>query len=216
MYVHWTVLATTTLGHLDQSGYDTKSTSGRYPESLFAKLELRKRTEMLFDSCSKSMERRNISGLQDYHSASKPVPFCLEQRDTTVTALTENTYVDNIMETGSDSDDLRKFKEESSIILEDAKFPIHKWESNIACLEDENMPNPNKILGHVWDKQEDTLEFEAATMPENQPVTKRSILSRLGRVYDPLGMVSPTMAEGKHIFRDACKMCVGTLKCQNP
>ena len=29
--------------------------------------------------------RRNISGLQDYHSASKPVPFCLEQRwDTTL------------------------------------------------------------------------------------------------------------------------------------
>ncbi|CAB3979699.1 Hypothetical predicted protein [Paramuricea clavata] len=42
-------------------------------------------------------------------------------------------------------------------------------------------------------------------MPENQPITKRSILSRLGRVYDPLGMVSPTMAEGKHIFRDACE-----------
>ena len=122
-----------------------------------------------------------------------------------MTALTENTYVDNIMKTGSDTDDLRKFKEESSIILEDAKFPIHKWESKIACLEDENMPNPSKILGHVWDKQEDTLEFEVATMSENQPVTKRRILSRLGRVYDPLGMVSPTMAEGKHIFRDACE-----------
>ncbi|CAB3977465.1 Hypothetical predicted protein [Paramuricea clavata] len=135
-----------------------------------------------------------------YHLEQQPTRF-----EETVTALKENTYVDNIMKTGSDTDDLRKFKEESSIILEDAKFPIHKWESNIACLEDENMPNPSKILGHVWDKQEDTLEFEAATMPENQPVTKRSILSRLGRVYDPLGMVSPTMAEGKHIFRDACE-----------
>ena len=135
-----------------------------------------------------------------YHLEKQPTRF-----EETVTALKENTYVDNIMKTGSDTDDLRKFKEESSIIVEDAKFPIHKWESNIACLEDENMPNPSKILGHVWDKQEDTLEFEAATMPENQPVTKRSILSRLGRVYDPLGMVSPTMAEGKHIFRDACE-----------
>jgi hypothetical protein len=135
-----------------------------------------------------------------YHLEQQPTRF-----EETVTALTENTYVDNIMKTGSDTDDLRKFKEESSIILEDAKFPIHKWESNIACLEDENMPNPSKILGHVWDKQEDTLEFEAATMPDNQPVTKRSMLSRLGRVYDPLGMVSPTMAEGKHIFRDACE-----------
>ena len=135
-----------------------------------------------------------------YHLEQQPTRF-----EETVTALKENTYVENIMKTGSDTDDLRKFKEESSIILEDAKFPIHKWESNIACLEDENMPNPSEILGHVWDKQEDTLEFQAATMPENQPVTKRSILSRLGRVYDPLGMVSPTMTEGKHIFRDACE-----------
>ena len=76
---------------------------------------------------------------------------------------------------------------------------------NIACLEDENMPNPSKIRGHVRNKQEDTLEFEAVTMPENQTVTKRAILSRLGRIYDPLGMVSPTMAEGKHIFRKACE-----------
>jgi hypothetical protein len=127
-----------------------------------------------------------------------------------VTALTENTYVDTIMKTGSDTDDLRKFKEESSIILEDAKFPIHKWESNITCLEDENMPNPSKILGHVWDKQEDTLEFEAATMPENQPVTKRSILSRLGRVYDPLGKYSLPWLRVSTYFE------IGTLKCQNP
>ncbi|CAB3983184.1 Hypothetical predicted protein [Paramuricea clavata] len=112
-----------------------------------------------------------------YHLEQQPTRF-----EQTVTALKENTYVDNIMKTGSDTDDLRKFKEESFSILEDAKFPIHKWESNIVCLEDKNMPNPSKILGHVWDKQEDTLEFEAATMPENQPVTKRSILSRLGRV----------------------------------
>lgn len=135
-----------------------------------------------------------------YHLEQQPTRF-----EETVTALKENTYVDNIMKTGCDIDDLRKFKEESSIILEDAHFPIHKWESNIECLEDENMPNPSKILGHVWDKQEDTLEFEATTMPENQPVTKRNILSRLGRVYDPLGMVSPTMAEGKHLFREACE-----------
>jgi hypothetical protein len=140
-----------------------------------------------------------------YHLEQQPTRF-----EETVTALTGNTYVDNIMKTGSDTDDLRKFKEESSIILEDAKFPIHKWESNIACLEDENMPNPSKILGHVWDKQEDTLEFEAATMPENQPVTKRSILSRLGRVYDPLGKYSLPWLRVSTYFE------IGTLKCQNP
>ena len=67
----------------------------------------------------------------------------------TVTALRENTYVDNIMQTGGHIKELREFKKESEIILEGAKLPIHKWESNIEELEDENMPNSSKILGHV-------------------------------------------------------------------
>ena len=78
----------------------------------------------------------------------------------TVTALRENTYVDNIMQTGNNIDKLEKFKKESEVVLESAKLPIHKWESNIATLEDENMPNPSKILGHVWDKREDTQKYK--------------------------------------------------------
>ena len=66
------------------------------------------------------------------------------------------------------------------------------------------MPNPSKILGHVWNKDDDTLELLAKPFPQEHPVTKRTILSYLGTVYDPLGIISPTMAEGKHIYREAC------------
>ena len=66
------------------------------------------------------------------------------------------------------------------------------------------MPNPSKILGHTWNKKEDTLEFPAKPFAEDQPVTKRTILGYLGAIYDPLGIVSPTMAQGKHIYRQAC------------
>ena len=38
------------------------------------------------------------------------------------------------------------------------------------------------------------------------PVTKRSIMSHLGKIYDPIGIVSPTMAEGKRIFRGEEKL----------
>lgn len=44
----------------------------------------------------------------------------------TVSALKENTYVDNLMQTGEDNEKLVRFKEESTIILESAKFPVHK------------------------------------------------------------------------------------------
>ena len=67
------------------------------------------------------------------------------------------------------------------------------------------MKDPSVIFGHVWVKKHDTLEIQAPEMPLNEPGTKRSILRQLERVYDPLGILSPTMAEGKHIYREACE-----------
>ena len=73
-----------------------------------------------------------------------------ENQDT-VNALKKNTYVDNLMYGGEDLSSLVKFKDESSRILESGKFPVHKWESNVESLESNDMPNPTKFLGHMWD-----------------------------------------------------------------
>ncbi len=35
-------------------------------------------------------------------------------------------------------------------------------------------------------------------------ITKKSILSHLAGIYDPLGFISPTVVEGKRISREAC------------
>ena len=104
---------------------------------------------------------------------------------------------------------MRKFKEQTTYILEDAKFKVHKWESNIKELEDQNMPNPSKILGQVWDKEDDTSEIKILPFSYDMPVTKKTIVSHLGKVYDPLGILSPTMAQGKHIYREACDEKLG-------
>ena len=74
-------------------------------------------------------------------------------------ALKENTYVENLMQTGGNVEKLMRFKEESTAIIESARFPVHMWESNVKFLESEGMPNPSKILGHVWNKDDDTLEL---------------------------------------------------------
>ena len=107
----------------------------------------------------------------------------------TVRALKENTYVDNLMQTGGNVEKLVWFKEESTAILESARFPVHKWESNVKVLESEGLPNPSKILGHVWNKDDDTLELLAKPLPQEHPVAKRTILSYLGTIYDPLGII---------------------------
>ena len=49
------------------------------------------------------------------------------------------------MKTGGQIEEMRKFKAETTHIREDAKFKVHKWQSNIKELEDQKMPNPSKI-----------------------------------------------------------------------
>lgn len=116
----------------------------------------------------------------------------------------ENTYVDNLMKTGEEEQELKKFKIEATSILESARFPVHKWESDVETLESEDSTNPSKILGITWDKRDDTLEVQVPEPSDNQLLTKRGILSHLASIYDPLGMISPATVKGKQIYRDAC------------
>ena len=88
-------------------------------------------------------------------------------------------------------------------MLESAKFPVHKRESDVECLESEDSTNPSKILGKLRDKKDDMLETQVPDPPDNQPLIKRGILSHLASIYDPLGMISPTTVKGKQIYRDA-------------
>ena len=61
------------------------------------------------------------------------------------------------------------------------------------------MTNPSKILRLSWDKQNDTFELAMRRFTEEEPVTKKYILSPLGSMYDPLGMLSSITVEGKQI-----------------
>ena len=81
------------------------------------------------------------------------------------------------MKAGSEIEEIRNLKSEATEILESAKFPVHKWELNILELESENMPNAGKILGHLWDKREDTLELQIKKVSEDQPVTREQFLA---------------------------------------
>ena len=77
------------------------------------------------------------------------------------------------MKIRGDQEKLLQFKEERTLILESAKFPVHKWQSNVKPLKSENMPNPGKSLGHTWSKDDETLELLTKSFPQKQPVTYR-------------------------------------------
>ncbi len=64
-------------------------------------------------------------------------------------------------------------------------------------------PSETKMLGLKWNKVEDTLTIN---FPEDDhPMTRRGILGKLAKIYDPLGLVSPLTLEGKLVYRAACE-----------
>ena len=48
--------------------------------------------------------------------------------------------------------------------------------------------------------QNEHNEFSANHFPENRLVAKQTILSYFGAAYDPLEIISSTMAKGKHVY----------------
>ena len=136
--------------------------------------------------------------------------------------LRRSMYVDDLLSGGSTVEQATRRKEISREILQDATFELHKWSSNVPQLEVDEVhhvselsdeqsyaktqlmvkPKKSKVLGLKWDKQSDTLKISFPS--EEVPATKRGILSKLAKIYDPLGLVSPLTLEEKLLFRDVC------------
>lgn len=135
-----------------------------------------------------------------------------------VNEVRKSLYVDDLISGESTKDKAKCLKREAVEIFDDAKFELHKWHSNEKELETdcddyepsfakEQLDNGStkggcKLLGLPWDKVEDTLYVNFPTVPAE--VTKRGILVNLAKVYDPLGLVSPVMLEGKLLYRESC------------
>ena len=135
-----------------------------------------------------------------------------------VNEIRKSLYVDDLLSGGPTIEKAKKLKGEATKIFADAKFKLHKWHSNrkeleTACedyepsfakeqLENTLARGPCKLLGVGWDKVEDTLHVCFPATPAEQ--TKRGILTNLAKVYDPLGIVSPVMLDGKVLYRESC------------
>ena len=96
---------------------------------------------------------------------------------------------------------------------------MHKWHENVKKLEKacsvtvseevtyakEQLGTSRKegasLLGLQWNKNCDTsISFPS----ESTEPTKRGILSKVAKIYDPLGLVLPITLGGKFLYRDIC------------
>ena len=140
-----------------------------------------------------------------------------------VKQLRDGLYVDDLMTGGATVQEVETKKSTAIEVFEDASFTLHKWHSNAKELEvscdspaDEELTyakqqlgvsrSETKLLGLTWDKDQDTLKVTLRKEENQETVsTKRSALSQLAKIYDPLGLASPTTLLGKLLYREMCK-----------
>ena len=135
-----------------------------------------------------------------------------------VAEVRKSLYVDDLISGAPTTLEAKELKRDAIEIFDDAKFRLHKWHSNVFELESDSVESEptfakqqlegnstcsdSKLLGLPWDKVNDRLRVEFPTIPA--VLTKRGVLAYLAKVYDPLGLVSPVLLEGKLIYRDIC------------
>ena len=64
-----------------------------------------------------------------------------------------------------------------------------------------------RALGVLWDLERD--ELGVRVQAPSKPETKRGLLSAIHSVFDPLGLVAPTIVTAKLIFQDECRRQLG-------
>lgn len=128
-------------------------------------------------------------------------------------------YIDDLL-TGSDSEsELLQVQTDISKILSSAGFELRKYLSNRPELftrfdintsldasilklgENEN----NKTLGVYWNAYYDTIEYQVQKFSDFSSITKRSILSIIGQIFDILGLLGPIIIRAKIILQTVWK-----------
>nr|CAH7728997.1 unnamed protein product [Callosobruchus chinensis] len=130
-------------------------------------------------------------------------------------------YVDDLI-SGSDTVESAKcLKKDLTHLLSAYGFPLRKWLSNSPeVLEPEDEANSpiyhvidcetHKMLGVHWCAKTDTLNYSVNPDDFNlSRVTKRTILSAVSTIFDPLGTITPITIKAKLLIQELWKAQVG-------
>ncbi|CAC5396420.1 unnamed protein product [Mytilus coruscus] len=130
----------------------------------------------------------------------------------TAEQIKNNMYVDNLITGANTVTDALTHYSESKQIFKDAFMNLREWISNSQSLndfllpEDEPKVNQTKVLGHLWNIENDTLSVKhSQSFINSGNITKRKTLKEISEVFDPLGLFSPILISGKIFLHDLWK-----------
>lgn len=122
-------------------------------------------------------------------------------------------YMDDLLTGAQSLEDAVRLKCEITKILNAACFPLQKWRSNENSFFNNTEPenhdtyfisdsdtNNIKTLGLIWNPTDDSFRY-SLQIDYSRPITKRTMLSAISKLFDPLGLVNPTIIVAKIIMQ---------------
>ncbi|XP_029680155.1 uncharacterized protein LOC115245812 [Formica exsecta] len=144
-----------------------------------------------------------------------------------VSPLLKGRYVDDICGGADTLPELTSIAHQLVNLCKAGGFPLAKWQSNHpellqALPTDITAATPHsfddaqgKILGLTWHPHSDQFVFSCKA--SNRPViTKRTILSEVAQIFDPLGFLSPVIIRAKVLIQELWLEKVGWDDCLSP
>lgn len=135
--------------------------------------------------------------------------------------LKNDFYVDDLLTGTSTKEEAIKRQKQLTILLSKAQFNLRKWRSNDHSVLNSVSNNANqndiltldkhellKTLGLYWNSNFDTLQYVVTSKPQIK-VTKRTILSIIAQIYDPLGLIGPILTSAKIIMQQLWQLKLG-------
>lgn len=134
--------------------------------------------------------------------------------------LQRNFYVDDGLQASETVTEAVTTLKKAREICEKGNLRLHKITSNSEALKTcfpksevtetkltelsntEEVSNVERTLGLQWNTDEDTLSFNSDI--KTTPDTRRGVLSTIASLYDPLGLLSPFILQGKQILQEIC------------
>lgn len=125
--------------------------------------------------------------------------------------VTKCFYVDDVLGGGDDLDKTAESCRQLQDLLSQGGFSLRKWSTNhpkvlqqipeelrgTSSLTEIGKSASTKALGLLWNPSTDLFGFQVPTLQPVDIITKRSVVSEMSQLFDPLGLLGPVVVSAK-------------------
>ncbi|GFU83016.1 integrase catalytic domain-containing protein [Trichonephila clavipes] len=127
--------------------------------------------------------------------------------------IMSDVYMDDLLTGADDLESGRKLQVQLVSMLKGAGMELHKWSASNPLLLPDSMcqvkdlsysSTETKTLELLWKTHPDSFAFKISPMTsncDNLIVTKKSVISTIARIFDPLGLIGPVITRAKILLQ---------------